>query len=215
MKATIFVLACLLFLSHSLIAAEPITRRIRSNQPILIEGNWIYPENGWHAVVLTDSNIVVSGHEYIRINKLEQDAIKWKLIEKPQIDEAGYLDWLIITARDSARVLLEEGMSSDEIWDFMNSYFAQHIDNNSIWISGRNKECGIFKLKHSKISMPVGVSVPKKVAKPEYNSYEIMQNYFQDLCSGIEKGMVIKKESGTIIMTYPQSKNETKQPKKE
>ncbi|UCF04227.1 MAG: hypothetical protein JSV33_09765 [bacterium] len=55
----------IMFIACSVSAGEVVVRRIESEQPMIIDGNWIYPENGAYTVVMTDTNLTVNGYEYV------------------------------------------------------------------------------------------------------------------------------------------------------
>lgn len=153
MKKLIAVLTVLL-ISLPVSGGERVTKVIESDIPIIIDGNWVYPENGKHTLVLTDSVLTVNGYEYVHPPKK---------IEKHEVSkERNFSEWLILTAVQQGQAVIDNGGSVENAFVTMRDYFDKHLEGNDSIYYEEGKYHKGFAIKGSGIEVPrIIVPVPR------------------------------------------------------
>lgn len=152
----------IIFVSLPVFGGERVTKVIESDIPIIIDGNWIYPEDGKFTLVLTDSVLTVNGCEYVHPPKK---------IEKHEVSkEKNFSEWLIVTAVEQGQEVIDNGGSVEEAFIAMREYFKKHLQGNDSIQCTWGKEHVGFTL--------VEENVPGKtlVAVPQVSTKVIMEN---------------------------------------
>lgn len=152
MKKLIVFLAALL-VSLPVFAGERVTKIVESDLPVILDGNWIYPVNGKHTLVLTDSVLTINGYEYVHPPKK---------MEKHEISkEKNFSEWVIVTASEQGQKVIDDGGSVEEAFIAMRDYFKKHLaGNDSIQCTWGKEHVG-FTIVKKNVPGKTLVSVPQ------------------------------------------------------
>jgi hypothetical protein len=152
MKKGIAVLTVLL-ISLPVFGGGRVTRVIESDIPIIIDGNWVYPEDGKFTLVLTDSVLTVNGYEYVHPPK----KMKKHVVSK----EKNFFEWLIVTAVEKGQEVVDNGGSVEEAFIAMREYFKKHLQGNDSIQCTWGKEHVGFTLVEENVPGKTLVAVPQ------------------------------------------------------
>jgi len=152
MKKLIAVLTVLL-ISLPVFGGERVTKIIESDIPIIIDGNWVYPEDGKFTLVLTDSVLTVNGYEYVHPPK----KIKKHVVSK----EKNFSEWLIVTAVEKGQEVVDNGGSVEEAFIAMREYFKKHLEGNDSIQCTWGKEHVGFTIVEENVPGKTLVAVPQ------------------------------------------------------
>jgi hypothetical protein len=192
MKSCFTALLVITLLTGSIVAGERVERFIESDLPIIIDGNWIYPENGGYTIVMTDSFLTVNGFEYVHPE--DRSAYKYE----PPSKEKSFLDWIIRTTLEQAHQIVDSGGSPEEAREYMDSVFTYYADGDTFGVS--SDEYGNFELFHSNSRSSIIVPVPQHPRRnepaPTYRQ-RVVEIRFNELCNYMERGYLILRGTKT------------------
>ena len=181
---------CLFYLLalNSVYANTFTTKVIESTVPVIIDGNWLYPEDGKYTIIMTDSNLTVNGYEYVH----PEDKSKSKLI--PPTKEEKYFEWIIYTTVEHAYELIDSGRTSDEVKRYMKKMFDQYSDGKGFWYS--YDDYGNFKVYGAENSAVI-VRIPSRPREKKTISYRdrVVEMRFKELCYYLQNGYLIMRGS--------------------
>jgi len=188
MKTSIISLLFFLILAVPARAGETVTRIIESDVPMIIDGNWIYPEKGSYTIVMTDSNLTVNGYEYVH----PEDKSLYRY--EPPLKEKDFLGWIVMTTLEQAHQIVNSGGSPDDARKYMENTYAQYADGDTFRYSV--DENGHFALFYRDLPLPVKVPVPdhpqRREPMPSYRERTV-ESRFNELCHYLENGYLIMK----------------------
>ncbi|HMA77483.1 MAG TPA: hypothetical protein VKO43_09255 [Candidatus Krumholzibacteriaceae bacterium] len=121
MKRLIVFLVALI-VALPVFAGERVTKIVESEIPVILDGNWIYPVNGRHTLVLTDSVLTINGYEYVHPPK----KIEKHVISK----EKNFSEWVIHTASEQGQKVIDEGGAMEDAFVVMKEFFEEHLAGN-------------------------------------------------------------------------------------
>ena len=102
--------------------AEALDHILFSETPILLDGNWIYPEMCEFRITVDSLGILINGYEYY----LPPPA-KPAGAPTPPDRHKDPVTWLFHTADSTGRQIMIEGGSADEATDSMTAIFDRHL----------------------------------------------------------------------------------------
>lgn len=186
MRTCIASLLFVLILAAPVLSGETVTRIIESDTPIVIDGNWIYPEKGIYKIVMTDNNLTVNGYEYVH----PEDLSLYR--QEPPSKEKGFLDWIVRTTVEHAQQIVNSGGSPEDARKYMEDTYAEYADGETFRYSV--DENGHFELYYRDLPLPVKVPVPEHPIrgepKPSYRQ-RVVEPRFKELCYHLENGYLI------------------------
>lgn len=176
-------------------AGEPVTRIVESNVPIIIDGNWVYPENGKYTLVLTDSFVTVNGYEYVH------PPIKWTRDEnaEPPSEADIFCTNLVVDARDLGQKIIDEGGDPEEARMIMEEFLIEHSVNTPLESYKCVGEKGHYLFVVICGGDKIGISVPRipwdeqDSTIPTYR--EKIEGEFKSLASSLEHGILVYRDS--------------------
>jgi len=149
----VIVFLLVLIVSLPVFAGERVTKIVESEIPVILDGNWIYPVNGKHTLVLTDSVLTINGYEYVHPPK----KIKKHEISK----EKNFSEWVIVTASEQGQKVIDSGGSVEEAFVAMREYFDKHLEgNDSIQVTWGKEHVG-FTIVEKNVLGKTLMSVPR------------------------------------------------------
>ena len=183
MRLIVVILVLFLVLMPEFVfCGETVTRVIESDVPMILNGHWLYSP---FRVVLTDSTITVNGYLY------EGPEEKEEPVPEPT-KEKEFLSWLLKTAMDSARAMIDTGKSYDEAVDMVEEFFSKYADGDTLKVEqGKGEYRGAFSIKYYKGSMPVIVNVPRYPRERISYREGWLEPQFKELCRRLENGFLV------------------------
>ncbi|MBD3424755.1 MAG: hypothetical protein GF417_09985 [Candidatus Latescibacteria bacterium] len=151
MKKVIAVLTVLL-ISLPVVGGERVTKVIESDIPIIIDGNWVYPEDGKFTLVLTDSVLTVNGYEYVHPPK----KMKKHVVSK----EKNFSEWVITKAGEKAQKEIDAGRGEETVQRVMDEFFKEHIGRRKSVTYKYDKKNKKFLVEEECDSVAISVYLP-------------------------------------------------------
>jgi len=184
MKCYLVLTLAILQLASPAVAEDRVTRFIESDVPLIIDGNWLYPENGGYTLVMTDEYLTINGYEYVH-----PEDKSFRQIEPPS-REKDFVDWVIRTTADRAQQIVDKGGSRDDARAYMESTFEKHVGEQGFRYEIDKR--GLFTIYYSGSSLPVYVAVPSRPRRepPPYRE-RIIKPLFTMLRYYLERGYLV------------------------
>jgi len=151
MKKLLVVLTILL-ISMPVFGGERVTKIIESDIPIIIDGNWVYPEDGKFTLVLTDSVLTVNGYEYVHPPK----KMKKHVVSK----EKNFSEWVITKAGEKAQKEIDAGRGEEAVQRVMDEFFKEHIGRRKSVTYEYDKKNKKFLVEEECDSVAISVYLP-------------------------------------------------------
>ena len=151
MKRVIVFLVVLL-VSLPVFAGERVTKIVESEIPVILDGNWIYPVNGRHTLVLTDSVLTINGYEYVHPPKK---------MEKHEISkEKNFSEWVIETAVERGQKEIDAGKGEEAVQRVMDEFFKKHTGSRESITYLYDKKNKKFLVKEDCHSVAMSIYLP-------------------------------------------------------
>lgn len=200
-----FVIVLALFLFAGPAApGNRVERFVKSDMPLILDGNWLKPENGGYTIVMTDEYMTVNGYEYVREEAKPSDVLAIPSREK------DFLGWIAKTAVKQAEQVMMEGGNKKDAYEHMKQVFVEHADGKQFWFE-TNKHRD-FVLHHKNYPGPLIVGVPPRprpeCEKPTYRE-RVIEGRFKHLVSSLERGCLVMRGTGSpVYWAFPQEEAE-------
>lgn len=176
-------------------AGETVTKVVESDVPIIIDGNWIYPEDGKYTLVLTDSFVTINGYEYVHPPK------KWTRDEnaEPPSEVDIFCSHLVQDARNMGQKIIDEGGDPEEARMIMEEFLIEHSVNTPL----ESYKC-VGKKGHYNFVVicggnKLGISVPRIPWNEQDSTIttyrEKIEGNFKNLASSLEHGGLLYRDS--------------------
>jgi len=181
MKLLIALIILNMLCTFPVFSGDKITCEIISKQPIIIDGNWIYPDNGQYNVAMTDSNITVNGYVYL----YPEDQSLYKYVHPSK--KENFLDWVIRVPSDSAQSIINGGGTAEDARLIMESFFDQFADGDTFIYE---KKEGLFKLTYKGRTTYVEIPASSLEEKTPYRERAVIR-LFEELCLYLKEQYLI------------------------
>ena len=191
MKLLIAIIIANMLCTFTAFAGDKVICEIKSDQPIIIDGNWIYPENSQYTVAMTDSSITVNGYVYLYPE--DENLQKYE----PPSKENDFFDWVVRAPADSAQHVIESGGCIEEARQVMVEIYNQYAGGDTF--SYVMREGDFILTYHEKKIFIVIPSKPRAVEIMDYRDRVVVKLY-EELCNFLESGNLILR--GTNIKLY-------------
>jgi hypothetical protein len=192
------IVSMLLSMTIQAVASDRVETFVECDQPVIIDGNWLYSENGGHLIVVTDDYLTVDGYEYVH----PEDTTLYQYV--PPDKEKDFLDWICRTTISGAKEILIEGGSYKEVHNYMEQRFAEYVEDGVFWYEFDEKRG--FSLYHKDSRLPLWVSVPTKAILEKRRTYRerVIDSRYRELLYFLEHGyLVMRGTRNASVWKFP------------